>query len=79
MIKDDSVEPVCRADNENSKNGTNERKQHRRFNVENLSRRQDQDNVGNPRFFPLFRTTFPMFFDFFSSLLVNELKTIMSR
>jgi len=36
MIKDDKVESVCWSENENSGNGTNERRQHRRFNVENM-------------------------------------------
>jgi hypothetical protein len=36
MIKDNSVESVYHADNENSGNGTNESRQHRRFNVENM-------------------------------------------
>jgi len=36
MIQDNSVGSVCHADNENSGNGTNERRQHRRFNVENM-------------------------------------------
>jgi hypothetical protein len=36
MIRDDKVESVCRADNENSGNSSNERRQHRRFNVENI-------------------------------------------
>jgi len=36
MIKDNSVESVYRADNENSGNGTNERRQCRRFTVENM-------------------------------------------
>jgi hypothetical protein len=36
MIKDKSVEPDCLADNENLGNCTDERRRHRRFNVENL-------------------------------------------
>ena len=36
MIRDNSVESVCHADNENSGNGTNERRQHTRLNVANM-------------------------------------------
>jgi len=36
MIQDNSVETVCRADNVDLENGTNERRQHRRLNVENM-------------------------------------------
>lgn len=36
MIKENSIESVCCADNENLENGVDERRQHRRFNVENM-------------------------------------------
>jgi hypothetical protein len=36
MIQDNSSESVCRADDEYSENGMNEKRQHRRFNVENM-------------------------------------------
>jgi hypothetical protein len=36
MIKEKDVEPVCRAENENLENGEHERRQYRRYNVENM-------------------------------------------
>jgi PilZ domain len=37
MIKEKNIETVCRAENEHLGNGTNERRQHQRFTVENMS------------------------------------------
>ena len=37
MIQDNSAESVCRTDDENLENSMDERRQHRRFNVENMS------------------------------------------
>lgn len=36
MIQDNSAESVCRKDDENLENSMDERRQHRRFNVENM-------------------------------------------
>ena len=36
MIKEQDIEKVCPAENEHLRNGTNERRQHQRFTVENM-------------------------------------------
>jgi hypothetical protein len=36
MMKDNIVEPVCWSENENLGKGMNERRRHRRFNIEHL-------------------------------------------